>query len=235
MTLILSSDFPEPGVCGIRRPKLVLPKRVVEALTDQELEAVLMHELAHVRRRDNLVSLFQSWLGCVFWFHPVVWLINRQLLVERERACDEEVLLHAPNCQEYLSSLLKVFRSSLGEKLAGASLITGSNLKRRIDHMRSHVSRKSSVAWHRLMISGFVLAWIVSAIATVPANQEVLVAQQGPESSKAATPSRAEELPPAALKGVAAGSARWCLEGCRRWRRQLESAGGVKGRSPQRA
>ena len=56
MTLILSSDFPEPGVCGIRRPKLVLPKRVVEALTDQELEAVLLHEVAHVRRHDNLVE-----------------------------------------------------------------------------------------------------------------------------------------------------------------------------------
>ena len=203
VTLIVSSDFPEPGVCGIRRPKLVLPKRVVEALTDQELEAVLLHEVAHVRRRDNLVSLFQSWLGCVFWFHPVIWLINRQLLQERERACDEEVLSHTRNSQEYLSSLLKVFRSSLGEKLAGASLITGSNLKRRIDHMRSHVSRKSSVAWHRLMISGFVLAWIVSVIATVPANQKVLVAQQSSGSSKVATPSRAEDLPPAALKGAA--------------------------------
>jgi len=203
VTLILSSDFPEPGVCGIRRPKLVLPKRVVEALTDQELEAVLLHEVAHVRRRDNLVSLFQSWLGCVFWFHPVVWLINRQLLQERERACDEEVLSHTRNSQEYLSSLLKVFRSSLGEKLAGASLITGSNLKRRIDHMRSHVSRKSSVAWHRLMISGFVLAWIVSVIATVPANQKVLVAQQSSGSSKVATTSTAEDLPPAVLKGAA--------------------------------
>jgi TonB family protein len=202
VTLILSSDFPEPGVCGIWRPKLVLPKRVVEALTDQELQAVLLHELAHVRRRDNLVSLFQSWLGCVFWFHPVIWLIDHQLLEERERACDEEVLSHAPNGQEYLSSLLKVFRSSLGEKLAGASLITGSNLKRRIDHMRSYVSQKSSVAWHRLMISGFVLAWIVSAIVTAPANQEVLVAQQSPESSKANTPSRSEELP-RGLNGVA--------------------------------
>jgi TonB family protein len=203
VTLILSSDFPEPGVCGIWRPKLVLPKRVLEALTDQELEAVLLHELAHVRRCDNLVSLFQSWLGCVFWFHPVIWLIDHKLLEERERACDEEVLSHAPNCQEYLSSLLKVFRSSLGEKLAGASLITGSNLKRRIDHMRSHVSQKSNVAWHRLMISGFVLAWIVSVVATAPANQKVLVAQQSSGSSKAATPSRAEDLPPAALKGAA--------------------------------
>ena len=143
VTLILSSEFPEPGVCGIWRPKLVLPKRVVEALTDQELEAVLLHELAHVRRRDNLVSLFQSWLGCVFWFHPVIWLIDHQLLEERERACDEEVLSHAPNCQEYLSSLLKVFRSSLGEKLAGASLISGSHLKRRIDYMRFHFPKKA--------------------------------------------------------------------------------------------
>jgi len=216
VTLILSSDFPEPGVCGIRRPKLVLPKRVVEALTDQELEAVLLHEVAHVRRRDNLVGLFQSWLGCVLWFHPVIWLIDRQLLEERERACDEEVLSHALNCQQYLSSLLKVFQSSLGEKLAGASLITGSNLKRRIDHMRSHVFRKSSVAWHRLMISGFVLAWIVSVIATVPANQRVPLSQ--------ADPSRPEELPPAALQGVATGGRGGVVGG-------IESgvAGGIAG------
>ena len=230
VTLILSSDFPEPGVCGITRPKLVLPKRVVEALTDQELEAVLLHEVAHVRRRDNLVSLFQSWLSCVFWFHPVIWLIDRQLLAERERACDEEVLSHAPNCQQYLSSLLKVFQSSLGEKLAGASLITGSNLKRRIDHMRSHVSRKTSVAWHRLMMSVFALAWIVSVIATVPANQRVPLSQAGPESSVATTPSRSVELPPAELKGVATGVRGGVVGG-------IESgvaggiAGGVKGAS----
>jgi TonB family protein len=53
------------------------------------------------------------------------------------------------------------------------------------------------------MISGFVLAWIVSVIATVPANQKVFVAQQSPGSSKVATPSRAEDLPPAALQGAA--------------------------------
>ena len=100
VALLLSSDFPEPAVCGIKRPKLVLPKGVAEAFTDQELRAVLLHEIAHIRRRDNLVNLLQSWLGCVFWFHPAVWLINHQLLVEREGACDEEVLLHTPNCQE---------------------------------------------------------------------------------------------------------------------------------------
>lgn len=232
VTLILSSDFSEPGVCGIRRPQLVLPKRVLEALTNQELEAILLHEIAHVRRHDNLIGLFQSWLGCVFWFHPIIWLIDRQLLEERERACDEEVLSHTSDSKEYLSSLLKVLRSSLGEKLAGASLITGSNLKRRIDHMQSHVSRKSSVAWHRLMISGSVLAWIVSAIATIPTNQKVLVAQEGPESSKATTAGIPGELRPAALRGVATGVRGGVVGG-------IENgvasgiAGGVKGRTPQ--
>ena len=71
--------------------------------------------------------------------------------------------------------------------------------------MQSHLSRKSSVAWHRLMISGFVVAWFVSVIATVPVNQKVLVAQAGPESSGAVIPGRSEEPPPAALKGVATG------------------------------
>jgi TonB family protein len=223
VTIILSSDFPEPGVCGITKPKLVLPKRVVESLTDQELEAVLLHEVAHVRRHDNLVSLFQSWLSCVFWFHPGIWLIDRHLLEERERACDEDVLSYAPNCQQYLTTLLKVFQSSLGERLAGASLITGSNLKRRIHHMQSHISRSSSAAWHRLMISGFVLAWIVSVIAIVPANQKVPVAQAGPESSEATARGRFEELPSAALKGVAAGVRHRVVGGIE------EGVGGIAG------
>src|SRR5262249_32126109 len=60
LTLILSRDFDEPGVYGIQRPKLVLPKGVVDALTDQELEAVFLHEVAHIRRCDNLASLFHS-------------------------------------------------------------------------------------------------------------------------------------------------------------------------------
>ena len=229
VTVILSSDFPEPGVCGIWRPKVVLPKGVVEALTDQELEAVLPHELAHVRRRDNLVSLFQSWLSCVFWFHPVIWLIDHQLLEERERACDEEVLSRTPNCQEYLSSLLKVFRSSLGEKLAGASLITGSNLKRRIDHMRSHGCRKNSVIRHRLSLSVFVLAWIASVAGTALVSQKVVVAQQNLESAELASNSLNEEHPTAALHGVRSGVAGGVRSGV--------AAGilrGVKGEAPKR-
>src|SRR2546425_5013161 len=119
VTLLISSDFSEPGVSGIWKPTLVLPRGMVEALTDQELEAVMLHELVHVQRRDNLVSAFQSWLCGVFWFYPLVWLIDRQLLVERELACDDEVLASTLNSQNYLSSLMKVFQLSLGGRMAG--------------------------------------------------------------------------------------------------------------------
>ena len=208
--LLLSSDFPEPGVCGIRKSTLVLPRGVAETLTNEELEAIFLHEVAHVRRRDNLAGMFQSWLCCAFWFHPVIWLIERQLLLERERACDEEVLSHNPDCQDYFSGLLKVFRSSLGEKLVGASLITGSNLKRRIDHMRSHGSRKNGMFWHRLSISGFFLAMLVSVIGAALLNQRSL-AQQHSESPMVVGSKQNEEAPTANMgigPGVPGGVAR---------------------------
>ena len=164
IAILLSSAFSEPGACRIWKPALVLPQSMVEALTDQELDAVILHELVHVQRRDNLVSLFQTWLCAVFWFFPVVWLIDRQLLVEREIACDEEVLASTIDFQNYLSSLMKVFRLSVGGNMAGVSLATGSNLKRRINHMRSHHFRKNFVGLHNSLVSGFALCLAVSLI-----------------------------------------------------------------------
>lgn len=63
-----------------------------ERLDEQEMEAVLMHELMHVRRQDNLIGSLQMLASCIFWFHPLIWLIDRRLLEERELACDEAVL-----------------------------------------------------------------------------------------------------------------------------------------------
>jgi TonB family protein len=199
LTLLVSSDFSEPGVCGTWKPTLVLPRGMVEALTEDELEAVMLHELVHVQRRDNLASTFQSWLCGVFWFYPVVWLIDRQLLVERELACDEEVLATTRDSQNYLSSLIKVFRLSLRGTMAGVSLATGSNLKRRIDHMRSHHSRKNLVVLHRLMITGFALALTVSIVGAALLNQGLLVAHENSEPSKDTNFSRSVSAP----RGVA--------------------------------
>ena len=82
---------PGPMTCGVVRPAIVLPVES-EHWPDQDLERALVHELAHVRRRDR-VTQCAARVGCaLYWFHPLVWIAWRELSLEAERACDDEVL-----------------------------------------------------------------------------------------------------------------------------------------------
>ncbi len=81
-----------PVTTGIRRPCILLPEEERAPLAEDALRAVLIHELAHVRRRDVAASLAQHLLEALLWFHPLMWVVSRQLAIERERACDDWVL-----------------------------------------------------------------------------------------------------------------------------------------------
>ena len=122
----------EPGVVGFLRPILLLPEGITERLTARQLEAVLAHELCHIRRRDNLTSAIQMIVEAVFWFHPLVWWIGARLVDERERACDEAVLSLGNEPQAYAEGILNVCRSYVESPLRCVSGITGSDLKKRI-------------------------------------------------------------------------------------------------------
>jgi bla regulator protein blaR1 len=102
----------EPGVVGFLRPILLLPEGIAECLTTRQLEAVLAHELCHVRRRDNLTSAIHMIVEAIFWFHPLVWWIGARLIEERERACDEAVLSLGNEPQVYAEGILNVAKSS---------------------------------------------------------------------------------------------------------------------------
>jgi bla regulator protein blaR1 len=88
-----SPEFGEPGVFGIFRPVLLLPDKIMDCLTAREMESIVAHEFCHVRRRDNLLTAVHMAVEVLFWFHPLVWWVGARLMEERERACDEEVLL----------------------------------------------------------------------------------------------------------------------------------------------
>ena len=122
----------EPGVVGLFRPILLLPANIIQRLTPRQLEAILLHELCHVRRRDNLTSAVHMIVEAVFWFHPLVWWISARLVEERERACDEEVLRLGIEPQVYAQGILDVCSSYLKPPLPSVSAVTGSNVKERI-------------------------------------------------------------------------------------------------------
>ncbi|HEY3137286.1 MAG TPA: M56 family metallopeptidase [Blastocatellia bacterium] len=175
--LFISQQTIEPGVWGVFRPVVLLPERMAEELDDAELEAVMMHEMIHVARRDNLIANVQRLLCCLLWFHPVVWLLDRLLLVDRERACDEEVMRLGGASEVYASSLLKVLRFCLGWNVAGASNAAGSNLGRRIERIMSTNADLKLSIWHRLAITSIAVLVIALSIAAGFLSGEGVVAQ----------------------------------------------------------
>jgi hypothetical protein len=120
------------GVWRVWRPIVLAPDGLAERLSDQELESVMMHELVHVIRYDNLRDTWRMLLRCLGWFHPMIWLIDRELRAEREVICDEAVIRYNGDARTYAAGLWKVAQYGLGWDFAGISGAAGSTLSRRI-------------------------------------------------------------------------------------------------------
>src|SRR5207244_3461916 len=93
-------------VVGYFRPVILLPVSVVTGLTAAQLEAILAHELAHVRRHDYLVNLLQTLGETVFFYHPAVWWLSSPIRSERENCCDDIAAAVLGNAVEYGRALL---------------------------------------------------------------------------------------------------------------------------------
>jgi beta-lactamase regulating signal transducer with metallopeptidase domain len=96
-----------PAVTGIWRPQILLPDGIDQLLSRPELDAVLIHELTHARRRDNLIRLIHEVGLCVLWFHPMLWISGSRLALYRELSCDESVIRSARG-KELVSALAKL-------------------------------------------------------------------------------------------------------------------------------
>jgi len=138
--IVMTSRAIEPGVFGMFRPVLLWPERLSEQLDDLQIDAIVAHELEHVRRRDNLVSAIQAFVEALFWFHPAVRWMGSQMSEERERACDERVIERSAQPEKYAQSILAVCAFCLESPLACVAGVSGSDLKKRILRIMSHRS-----------------------------------------------------------------------------------------------
>jgi uncharacterized protein (TIGR03435 family) len=133
----------EPGIFGILHPVLCLPEGITDRLTPAQIRAIIAHEMAHVRRRDNLMATVHMLVEILFWFHPLVWWINTRLMEERERACDESVLQSGNQADLYAESILNVCKFFMESPMPCVSGVTGSDLKKRIVRiMTGHATRQ---------------------------------------------------------------------------------------------
>jgi len=99
-----------PAVIGWLRPVILLPASALTGLTPQQLEALLAHELAHVRRYDYLVNLIQSVIETLLFYHPAVWWVSQQVRDEREHCCDDLAVAVCGDAHFYATALLGMER-----------------------------------------------------------------------------------------------------------------------------
>lgn len=148
----MSRTFLEPGIFGIVRPVLVWPESISARLEDAHLEAILAHELWHVRRRDNLAAAIHMVVEAIFWFHPLVWWLGARLVNERERACDELVLESGRERQVYAESILKTCEFCVESPLACVSGVTGADLKKRIVYIMTRSAQRKLDYGRKLLL-----------------------------------------------------------------------------------
>ncbi len=123
------------AVWGWRRPTLLLPECALQ-WTDERIETVLRHELAHIRRGDWLVSLHAAVLRAALWWNPLAWLACRRLASESERACDDLVLAQGVRPSTYAEHLVAIARALQPTGVAPAiPMASPSTLNRRIAAM----------------------------------------------------------------------------------------------------
>ena len=131
-----SPAISSPMALGILRPIIVFPADLAEKLSTDKLTLILMHELAHVRRWDNLTLLLQRLVSAVLFFHPAVWLCGRMLRREAEQACDDLVVCVTGRSETYARSLAHV-----AERAAHSN-----PLIRRIPTMNAFAATESDLA-----------------------------------------------------------------------------------------
>lgn len=100
-----------PAVVGWLRPAILLPSGALMGLTPQQLEAVIAHELAHVRRHDYLVNLLQTAAETLLFYHPAAWWVSRQVRVEREHVCDDMAVAATGDALTYARALAQLERA----------------------------------------------------------------------------------------------------------------------------
>jgi bla regulator protein blaR1 len=193
ISLRSSQSSLEPGIFGILRPLLLWPAGISHKLQDAHLEAILTHEVQHVRRRDNLAAAMHMVVEAVFWFHPLVWWLGARLVEERERACDEEVLRLGNEPEIYAESILKTCEFCVASPLACVSGVTGADLKQRIVRIMTQRSVDKLGFLKKLLLvaigTGAVAAPIIGGLIKAPvATAQATQANRERASSNFADP-----------------------------------------------
>jgi len=181
-----------PVVIGYLRPVILMPVGVMAGLTAGQVEAILIHELAHIRRYDYMVNVLQTLVEGMLFYHPAVWWAGSVMRTEREHCCDDVVVAQQGDACGYAATLarLELNRGSLREPALAA---TGGNLMKRIHRLLQQPEGPGVTA--PLVAAGMLVATATLAIAAwqvqpppQPQRKQTLSAPQAVQPAVPAQP-----------------------------------------------
>lgn len=192
----------EAVALGLFKPMILLPAAWLTELPPDMLEAVLAHELAHIRRLDLWVNLFQRLVETVLFYHPAVWWLSRRLRMERELCCDEcaaNLMQDRVRYAEMLEQVARMSRLSASSNLSLAVGIRDGHLLQRVRHILEPAPQRSgrSAGLAGLLSLACVLAVSVSIgsqtqIASPDARSDDVAASEQPEPTATVTDAAVE-------------------------------------------
>ncbi|MFM9058293.1 MAG: M56 family metallopeptidase, partial [Planctomycetaceae bacterium] len=185
---LATSGIDVPAVAGWLSPVILVPVALVTSLPAAQLESLIVHELAHVRRGDVVVNVLQAVLETLAFYHPAVWWLSGRLRVEREHCCDDLVMAATGGRAEYDRALVAV-EMLRGRRAGLACGAADGSLVSRIRRLVTGVDPRSSVwplpAFAAAGLAGLVIA--ASLAAPVLADEPPAIPQQSPEDTNKIT------------------------------------------------
>lgn len=191
--LIVTPQRISPFLCSVVRTRIVLPQGALSELSEEELQAVLTHELVHWQRYDTWIGWLQVVAQGLFWFHPLVWWANSQLRHQRECACDEAVLSEGRLSREsYGETLIRVLlAASVSRSPAVGSLVgvfeRGANLQQRLENIMSYEPSRRRFVWSSVFALA-ALAILLLPMAPRLVEPPLIQAQEGKPAPAAKGP-----------------------------------------------
>ena len=175
-TLCTSAEVERPSVFGFFRPRILIPPALIESLSATELRQVVLHEMEHLRRRDDWTNLFQKAALVLFPLNPVLLWVERRLCAERELACDDRVLRSSAAPKAYAICLTRLAEFSMIQRslsLALGAWERQSELVRRVHRLLRPPTQSMGDRQAQLVTAGLILGVLGGAIALARTPQLV--------------------------------------------------------------
>jgi bla regulator protein BlaR1 len=167
ITYLQSQTVSIPTVIGIFKPVVIIPAMIISGLPAEQLETIIVHELAHIRRHDFLINILQSIMEALFFYHPVVWIISENVRQEREKCCDDYAVKVCGKVSLYIRALACLSELQISAVIPSVA-ITGNkkSIIHRVERLINNKKMKSNTTERLIAGLALVISVLVITLST---------------------------------------------------------------------